>query len=193
MMETVTSHFSLESSLFLLKGFTLRCEVWVFSVIGSLSVWFLVVIQSCLINTGPHRLYTSSTKCHSTRDRKANPKIAFWLPAEIGTLECSNATEDHSSAAAGWFGTMVGGGSGRKLGHLWCRFLPWLLSIYFNSNRLPTPPPFFFAPCPPARSPSSLQTLCARPTPPATLQAGQSDKTIAGPLARELAESISSQ
>lgn len=50
-----------------------------------------------------------------------------------------------------------------------------------------------FALCPAVRPPSSPWTLCAHPTPPALLQAGHSDKTIAGCLAWELVESISSQ
>lgn len=126
------------------------------------------------------------------------PRIS--MPAERGTLECSDATEDHFSPSSAWFGVAVGGGSGWRRGHLWCRLLLWLPSIspaelvfrFQPPTSASTFPPLF-APCPPARPPSSPRTLCARPTPPAPLQAGHSDKTVAGPLAKELAESISSQ
>lgn len=64
----------------------------------------------------------------------------------------------------------------------------------FHSNPPPPPPPsLLFQSVPSSQTSIFPEDLVSRPTPPALLQAGHGDRTIAGPLARELAESISSQ
>lgn len=109
------------------------------------------------------------------------------MPAEWGTLECSDATEDHFSPSSGWFGVMVVGGSRWRWGSplmqvdtLATVHLPCRTRVSIPTHHLHLHFPSSFAPCLLVRPPSSHRTLFAHPPPPALLQARHSDKTIAG-------------
>lgn len=169
---------------------------------------FAELILSCWINTDPDLLFVPDppnsiplvveTKSKNRVLAACMPQISE--PAERGTLECCDATEDHFSPS-GW---MIWGCGCRwqwvEAGSPLMQVCLSLAAVHprpnsrFHSNPPPPPPPsLLFQSVPSSQTSIFPEDLVSRPTPPALLQAGHSDRTIAGPLARELAESISSQ